>query len=88
MDWDLEGLSRGFGMTSMQTVPCLLEGMLALSCWKRIFFQQSDKFAGHASEGLYLHRVSLYVTLNCYANKIKLIQSKEWTSFLSRVSIV
>ena len=32
MDRDPEGQLRGKGMTSLQTVPCHIAGMLALSC--------------------------------------------------------
>ena len=37
MDRDLEGQSRGYmyDMTSLQTVPCHIAGMGALSCWKK-----------------------------------------------------
>ena len=38
MDRDPEGHSRGDDMTSLQTVPCHIAGMLALSCWKRKLF--------------------------------------------------
>ena len=38
MDRDKEGQSRGYRMTSLQTVPCYIAGMLALSCWKRKLF--------------------------------------------------
>ena len=37
MDWDPEGQARGYDMTSLQTCPCFIAGMGALSCWK-IFF--------------------------------------------------
>ena len=32
MDPDLERQLKGYDMTSLQTVPCNIEGMLALSC--------------------------------------------------------
>ena len=32
MDPDLERQSRGYDMTSLQTVPCHIAGMLVLSC--------------------------------------------------------
>ena len=32
MDLDLECQSMGYDMTSLQTVPCHIAGMLALSC--------------------------------------------------------
>ena len=38
IDQDPEGQSRGYNMISMQTVPCHIAGMLALSCWKRKLF--------------------------------------------------
>ena len=59
MDRSPEGQSRGHKMTSLQTVPWHIAGMLALSCWKKKCFQQSDKFAGHVGEGLHLHNVGL-----------------------------
>ena len=31
MDWDPEGQSSGYDMTSLQTVPCHIAGMLELS---------------------------------------------------------
>ena len=51
MDRDLEGQSRGYDMTSFQTVLCHIAGMLAMSCWKGNCFQQSDSFAGHVDAG-------------------------------------
>ena len=71
MDRDPEGKSRGYDMTSLQTVPCHIAGMLALSCWKKKnCFQQSDKFAGHVGEGLHLHSLDIEVTteLLCILN--------------------
>ena len=59
MDQDSKALSRGYDTTSLQTVPCHTTGMLALSCWKKKCFQQSDKFAGHVGEGLLLHSFGL-----------------------------
>ena len=38
MDRDPEDQSRGYDMTSLQTVPCHIAGMLALPCWKRKLF--------------------------------------------------
>ena len=38
MDRDPEGQARGYDMTSFQTVPCHIAGMVALSCWKRKLF--------------------------------------------------
>ena len=38
MDQDPEGQSRGYDMTSLQTVPCHIAGMLPMSCWKRKLF--------------------------------------------------
>ena len=35
---DPEGQARGYDMTSLQTVPCHIAGMVALSCWKRKLF--------------------------------------------------
>ena len=35
MDGDPEGQSRGYDITSLQTVPCHIAGMLILSYWKR-----------------------------------------------------
>ena len=35
MDLDQEGQSRGYDVTSLQTVPCHIAGMGALSCWNR-----------------------------------------------------
>ena len=32
---DPDGQSRGYDITSLQTLPCHIAGMLALSCWKR-----------------------------------------------------
>ena len=52
---DQEGQSRRYDMTSLQTVPCYIAGMLALSCLNR----KSDKFAGQVGEGLHLHSVGL-----------------------------
>ena len=62
MDLDLEGQSRGGGggaITSLQTVPWHIAGMLALFCWKRYFSKQSDKYAGHVGEGLHLHSIGM-----------------------------
>ena len=50
---------KGYDMTSLQTVPCHFAGMLALSCWKKNCFQQTDKFAGYVGVGLHLHSVGL-----------------------------
>ena len=68
---DPEGQPRGYGMTSLQTVPCHSAGILALSCWKRKCLQQSDTFAGNVGEGLHRHSVGLLVTaeLLCKLNK-------------------
>ena len=38
MDLDPKGQSRGYEMTSLQTVPWHIAGMLALPCWKRKLF--------------------------------------------------
>ena len=38
MDRDQEGRSSGYDMTRLQTVPCHIAGMLALSCRKRKWF--------------------------------------------------
>ena len=38
MDWDMEGQSSGYDMTSLQIVSCHIAGMLALSCWKSKLF--------------------------------------------------
>ena len=38
MDWDPEGQLRGYDMTSLQTVPCHIAGMLVFSNWKRKLF--------------------------------------------------
>ena len=35
IDREPEGQSRGYDMTSLQTVPCHIADMLASSCWKR-----------------------------------------------------
>ena len=35
MDQDSEGQSRGHDITSLQSVPCHIAGMLAVSCWKK-----------------------------------------------------
>ena len=45
-----EGQSMGYDITSLKTIPCHIG---------ETFFQQSDKFAGHVGEGLYLHSVGL-----------------------------
>ena len=52
---DPEGQSRVYDMTSLQTVPCYIAGMVALSCWNK----KSDKFTGQVDEGLHLHSVGL-----------------------------
>ena len=62
MDRDPKGQSRWYAMTSLQTVPCQIAGILALSGWKRNCFHQSDTFAGHVGEELHLHSVDLSVT--------------------------
>ena len=45
LEMDPGGQSRGYSMASLQTVPCHIAGMGALSCW----FQQSYRFAGHVT---------------------------------------
>ena len=59
MDWDPEGQSRGYDMTSMQTVPGHIAGMLAVSCWKRKLFPKSDRLGEHVGKGLHPHCVGL-----------------------------
>ena len=59
MDRDPEGQSRGYDMTSLQTVPYHIAGMLAFFAGRENCFQQSDKFAGRVGEGLHLHTVGL-----------------------------
>ena len=53
IDPDLERLSMGYDMASLQTVSCHNAGMLALE--RENCFQQSDRFAGHVGEGLHPH---------------------------------
>ena len=38
IDRDLEGQSRWYDMTSLQTVPCHIASMVALTCEKRKLF--------------------------------------------------
>ena len=52
MDGDSEGQSRGYDITSLQTVPCHIVGMESFSCLKRNCFQQSDRLARHVGEDL------------------------------------
>ena len=59
IDRDLEGQSRGHDLTSLQTVPCHIADMLALSCWKKNGFQQSDRLSEHVGEGLHQRIVGL-----------------------------
>ena len=46
LEMDSDGQSRGYDMTSLQTVPSNFAGKGALSYWKRFIFQQSDRLAG------------------------------------------
>ena len=62
MDRDPKGQSRWYDMTSLKTVPCHIASMLALTCWKRQLFQQSERFAGLVGEGFHPHSIGLKVT--------------------------
>ena len=46
MDQDPEGQLRGCGMTTLQTVPGHIAGILALSCWKRKLFPSRINLQG------------------------------------------
>ena len=59
MGWDPKDQSMGYDMTSLQTVPCHIAGMLASPCWKGNLFKQFDKFEGHVGVGLHLHSVGM-----------------------------
>ena len=61
LDRDPGGQSRGYNMVSLQTFPCHIAGMLAMSCLagRENRFQQPDRFAGHVGERFHPHSVSL-----------------------------
>ena len=48
MDRDPEGQARGYDMTSLQTVPCHIAGMVHCLTGRENCFQRSDRLAGHS----------------------------------------
>ena len=56
---DLERQSRGDDMTSLQTVPCHIAGLLHCLAERENCFQQSDRFARHIGEGVHPHSSGL-----------------------------
>ena len=71
MDRDPEGQLRGYDMTTLQTVPSILQVCWHCLAGRETCFQQCDKFAGQVGEGIHLHCLGLYVTpkLLCKLNK-------------------